>query len=101
MSSTSYDHQFLVSITSIRNIILDSWVTAVRILCYWQWQLDNSAHHIITDGGEGIVMRQPTSAYEHGRSTSLIKIKVSYDVSLDVKFISCYRHQGVTKKLWC
>lgn len=34
---------------------------------------------VVSEGGEGIVLRAEGSAYEHGRSRSMLKIKVQRD----------------------
>ena len=40
--------------------------------------LDN----VLTKGGEGLMIRQPKSQYEHGRSHTLLKIKKFYDAEV-------------------
>ena len=32
---------------------------------------------VLDDGGEGVILRKVGSLYEHGRTTALIKLKVS------------------------
>ena len=39
---------------------------------------------IVPDGGEGIILRKCGSLYEHGRSFSLLKLKVSFLLSLSL-----------------
>ena len=36
------------------------------------------ANVVIQNGGEGLILRQPYSLYEKGKSLSLLKMKVSY-----------------------
>lgn len=57
------DHQFIV--------------LSPRVLCENRHFLAKSSKNIIGDGGEGIILRQPGSLYEHGRSTQLIKLKAA------------------------
>ena len=46
---------------------------------------------MVEGGGEGVILRKPTSLYVPGRSTFLLKIKVirirfGFDVDFDVDF---------------
>ena len=38
------------------------------------------AETIILGGGEGVMLRKPTSAYENGRSHSIVKYKVYFTI---------------------
>ena len=56
---------------------------SLKILVYRVWcstasHLMDSLQQVIKDGGEGVVVRQPASFYEHGRSESLFKLKVGF-----------------------
>ena len=51
-------------------------IPAPRVFCNRKQMLTSSVNRIITDGGEGVILRKPGSVYEHGRSTSLVKLKV-------------------------
>eukprot|EP00026_Physarum_polycephalum_P001724 Phypoly_transcript_01726.p1 GENE.Phypoly_transcript_01726~~Phypoly_transcript_01726.p1 ORF type:complete len:978 (+),score=124.21 Phypoly_transcript_01726:128-3061(+) len=53
-------------------------VIAPRILGRNSEQLDFVLQSIIDDGGEGAILRKVGSFFEHGRSTSLIKLKSSF-----------------------
>jgi ATP-dependent DNA ligase len=44
--------------------------------CLSTAQLHRTLNLIIDEGGEGVMVRMPTSVYEPGRSMSLIKFKV-------------------------
>ena len=48
-----------------------------RALCIDRIHLSKSTNLIVKDEGEGLILRMPQSVYEHGRSTSLLKLKVS------------------------
>jgi ATP-dependent DNA ligase len=48
----------------------------MRVLVTRKQHVNNMSHQIIKDGGEGVILRQPASEYEHGRSAFLIKLKV-------------------------
>lgn len=45
-------------------------------MCYEQQEMEDSLQSLLKEGGEGIVLRKPSSLYEHGRSPSLFKLKV-------------------------
>eukprot|EP00026_Physarum_polycephalum_P001704 Phypoly_transcript_01706.p1 GENE.Phypoly_transcript_01706~~Phypoly_transcript_01706.p1 ORF type:complete len:1010 (+),score=136.82 Phypoly_transcript_01706:80-3109(+) len=47
-----------------------------RVLCSDETHLQNTLKAIVNKGGEGIIIRQPRSMYEHGRSKCLFKLKV-------------------------
>ena len=47
------------------------------MLCETKKQLTTLVHEIINDGGEGVILRLPKSIFDQGRSSMLIKIKVS------------------------
>ena len=49
---------------------------AARLMCNQRKVLRKLIQHIISDGGEGVILRRPRSIYLHGRSDSLIKLKV-------------------------
>jgi ATP-dependent DNA ligase len=49
---------------------------AFRILCASRGEFKFLLENILKDGGEGAIVRKPASTYEHGRSLSLVKIKV-------------------------
>jgi ATP-dependent DNA ligase len=51
-------------------------MVAPRTLCTAKIQLEVVTENIIEDGGEGIILRNVGSFYEHGRTSSLIKLKV-------------------------
>lgn len=54
------------------------YMLAPRQRCISRTQLILATNDIIKLGGEGIILRSPNSFYENGRSSSLVKLKVSY-----------------------
>jgi ATP-dependent DNA ligase len=48
--------------------------------------MQEAVRGVIEDGGEGIIMRKIKSFYEHGRTTSLLKVKVVMLIFLSVYF---------------
>ena len=52
--------------------------------------VDWISQDIIEDGGEGVILRKVGSFYEHGRTSSLIKLKVpnSFNSSFHFLFYS-------------
>ena len=42
--------------------------------------LNKLLEYIITEAGEGVVLRRHASLYQHGRSSDLLKLKVSSNV---------------------
>lgn len=54
-------------------------VVAPRMLATKCFPVDSMVHEIISNGGEGIILRKPFSIYEHGRSNSLLKRKHQSD----------------------
>ncbi|KAG5652748.1 hypothetical protein H0H81_003889 [Sphagnurus paluster] len=63
----------------------------------------NKLQEIESLGGEGLMLRQPGSKYEGGRSSSLLKIKTFYDAEAVVigYLPGKGRHQGSTGSLKC
>jgi hypothetical protein len=59
----------------------DSNIPAIRILCEDQQTLSTFLTWILDDAGEGAVLRRPASLYEHGRSSDLLKLKVTLSLS--------------------
>ena len=51
-------------------------IPAIRVLCTRKQLVNSMSQHIIGDGGEGVILREPKSLYKHGRSESLLKLKV-------------------------
>lgn len=49
---------------------------APRVLCKDQKHLLKMVEGIIDHAGEGVILRKRGSFYEHGRSSSLLKMKV-------------------------
>lgn len=41
-----------------------------------QRKLEEDLGELLQDGGEGIILQKPSSVYEHGKTQSLLKIKV-------------------------
>ena len=48
----------------------------MRLKCRDKQTSEILMQSIISDEGEGIIMRNPLSFYEHGRSPNLLKLKV-------------------------
>lgn len=55
---------------------------APRRRCTSKVQLISSTNDVIKLGGEGIILRAPNSMYESGRSSSLVKLKVTQILQL-------------------
>lgn len=57
--------------------MINNYNVASRLL--WKRGLDLNwfLSSIIEDGGEGVIMQRKGSLYEQGRSSSLVKLKVS------------------------
>jgi ATP-dependent DNA ligase len=47
------------------------------MMCQSNKQLDVNIGFVLEGGGEGVILRKPGSLYENGRSSSLIKLKVT------------------------
>jgi hypothetical protein len=52
-------------------------IVVPRVMSENNAHLSSTVQGIIEDGGEGVILRKIGSIYEHGRSPSLLKIKVS------------------------
>eukprot|EP00026_Physarum_polycephalum_P001892 Phypoly_transcript_01895.p1 GENE.Phypoly_transcript_01895~~Phypoly_transcript_01895.p1 ORF type:complete len:897 (+),score=113.58 Phypoly_transcript_01895:334-3024(+) len=52
-------------------------IVAHRVLCISKRHLNSTLKQIISDGGEGVILRVPTSPYFSGRSKLLVKLKGS------------------------
>lgn len=61
-------------------------VLAPRMKCKSGTHANEMVERIIEDKGEGIMLRKIGSLYEHGKSQSLLKIKVFILVSLFINF---------------
>ena len=67
----------LLPSSSLPLLPLDSCsILAARLLCRDPSTLTSVVQAILNDKGEGVVLRRPRSQYDHGRSFSLLKIKV-------------------------
>lgn len=53
-----------------------------QVKCTSKQMLNEGLKHIIKKGGEGLMIRQPQSKYENGRSHTLLKIKKFYDAEV-------------------
>lgn len=51
-------------------------IVAARQKCISNSQLSKMLQNILTERGEGLILQLADSLYEHGRSTSLVKLKV-------------------------
>ena len=45
-------------------------------MCNSKKHLKDALRHVLSDGGEGVIMRRPRSMYEPGRTPNLMKLKV-------------------------
>ena len=50
--------------------------------CKGRAQIDDMLKKVENLGGEGLMIRQPGSQYEHKRSNTLLKIKTFYDAEV-------------------
>jgi ATP-dependent DNA ligase len=57
--------------------IFDNKIIIFRVLCKSKSHLNEMVLTITENGGEGVIIRKLHSCYENGRSTHLLKIKVS------------------------
>lgn len=46
-----------------------------QLMCYHKEDLDAFEKHILEQGGEGVMLRNPLSCYEYRRSSNLLKVK--------------------------
>lgn len=58
------------------------------MLCIKKRTVRVALQNTIDSGGEGVILRQVLSLYEHGRSPVLLKLKVALYISL---FVNCYQ----------
>ena len=56
--------------------------------CEGREQVDKELKRIIGFGGEGLMIREPKSQYEHTRSKTLLKIKTFYDAEVSILYWS-------------
>lgn len=71
------DNIFTVSLNCAWHNLLDVvQILTARMKCFTHKQVETKLKQVLEDGGEGVVLRKPGSVYEHGRSSSLLKIKV-------------------------
>ena len=72
-------------------------IAAFRVLCTGSYHMRAFADEIIQKGGgEGLILRRVASHYEHGRSLSLLKLKVLFF------FLSFYfHHLSLISYLFC
>lgn len=53
---------------------------APRLQCPSKIMVNNFLKEMISQGGEGLMMRKCNSLYEHGRSSNLLKLKVKMKI---------------------
>eukprot|EP00026_Physarum_polycephalum_P002684 Phypoly_transcript_02692.p1 GENE.Phypoly_transcript_02692~~Phypoly_transcript_02692.p1 ORF type:complete len:862 (+),score=102.64 Phypoly_transcript_02692:87-2672(+) len=68
---------------------------APKITCTGRDHLQEFTKNILAEGGEGVILRNPKSAYEHGRSKNILKFKTFRDLEARV-ISSSKREDGVT-----
>lgn len=77
LANISFEHPFMISNMLFILFSFDRpQTTAPRVMCITEDQLSVSLEQLMLGEGEGVILRQPNSVYEFGRSPSLIKIKV-------------------------
>lgn len=54
--------------------------------CKSRSELQNAVKMILSNGGEGVILQKRKSIYESGRSTSLLKIKVSFIITIIISY---------------
>ena len=74
------DHKCIVSYLPLSsNLFFDNNKhIAPRTMVKGEPHLKFMLHSILEDAGEGIIARKVGSVYEHGRTSSLIKLKVDF-----------------------
>ena len=63
-------------------------MNAMRVLCTNTYLLQQNINKIISDGGEGVILRKCKSKYVCGRSDLLWKLKVPHTTSLSLSLYS-------------
>ena len=58
-------------------------------------QLENKFQDVVSNGGEGVILREPYSIYEHRRSTSMLKYKLQDD--MECKIVDYRPGTGINK----
>lgn len=86
-----------ISIQATKNAFTIEYVIAMRKLCFDKPELIATMQQVLDDGGEGIILRNPNSAYVGGRSQDLIKMKVNYHFLLHITK-SSFRQREAMKK---
>ena len=64
---------------------------APKMICNGIPHLEKHFQDIIDMGGEGIILRDPSSPYEPGRSRGYLKHKVTY-LYCSIQFFTFYQH---------
>lgn len=82
------DHPFVISyiVRLIPNTFDNKNKVTSRIFVTDSRKLLHVVENIISNEGEGIVLRRPTSLYHHGRSLDILKIKVHSTIYSPTKF---------------
>lgn len=89
---------------SLSELILPTHAEIVeQVLCVSQDHLDRFEADILAFGGEGVMLRESFSAYEHKRSSSLIKLKrFQSDEAIVIGYEKGHgKHDGVLGALIC
>lgn len=58
-------------------------------------QLENKFNSVVSDNGEGLILREPHSIYEHRRSPSMLKYKLQAD--MECKIVGYKKGSGVNE----
>ena len=70
------DAPFEARQATLRALDLPCWCEVVeQVQCLSSEHLEQFEDSILSDGGEGVMLRKPGSLYTHGRSMDLLKIK--------------------------
>jgi hypothetical protein len=91
-------------LAAIREVVhCKSVVPVGNRVCKSRADLQAELDKVLAAGGEGLMLREPKSRYQHGRSWSLLKVKVMHDAEARVEGHAPGkgRHQGRMGGLEC
>lgn len=76
------------------------WIKlADKVVCTGMAHLETFFQEIIAKGGEGVILRDPSSPNQPGRSQGYLKHKVSYFISFTFDFVKTLIRNSETLKL--
>jgi ATP-dependent DNA ligase len=73
---------------ALTNSFISTQIPSPCMQCTGKVHLETTLQWILAGDGEGIVIRNPTSVYQHGRSDKLFKIKVQSNILKTIKNLS-------------